>query len=74
MTTDASPSRGGQQQPMLASQRAQEQQSGQPEDKPRSTGRTGPYFPLGYKEAAQQWVSSSTHLATVARRTGRLTR
>jgi len=57
MTTDATVSKGGQQ-PMLASQRAKEQkqQQSQSGDQPRSGGRMT-YFPLGYKEAAQQWVS-----------------
>jgi len=38
------------QQPMLASQRAKQQQHVQARQPPAT------YFPLGYKEAAQQWV------------------
>jgi hypothetical protein len=61
MTSDATAAaatqRGAGQQAMLASQRAKEQQAQQ--QKPsEDRGRRGfAYFPLGYKEAAQQWVS-----------------
>ena len=50
-----------QQQPVLASQRAQAQQQQQQQvERDQTSRRTGPmaaYFPLGYKEAAHQWVS-----------------
>jgi cardiolipin-specific phospholipase len=39
-----------QQQPMLASQRAKQQAQAQAQQRPAT------YFPLGYKEAAHQWV------------------
>ncbi len=57
MTTDATMSKGGQQ-AMLASQRAknEEQGSSHSEDTPREANRPSVYFPLGYKEAVQQWV------------------
>ena len=50
------------QQPVLASQRAQAQQQQQQQqaERDQTSRRTGPmaaYFPLGYKEAAHQWVS-----------------
>jgi len=53
LRADTAPVTGGK--PMLASQRAKEQQ--------RQTGEQPParrWFPLGYKESAQQWVSDTT--------------
>ncbi|KAK3353623.1 Alpha/Beta hydrolase protein [Lasiosphaeria hispida] len=61
MTTDGTISGPRSQQPMLASQRAQasaqSQTSGDSDQKPQR-GAMGAYFPLGYKEAAQQWWTS----------------
>lgn len=43
------------QQPMLASQRAKQQAQG--DEKPRTPRIFSGVFPLGYKDAAYQWVS-----------------
>lgn len=63
MSTDSTIN-GRTQQPMLASQRAKEQ--AQADEKPRSRGVSA-YFPLGYKDAAYQWVSSTCHPPRPAR-------
>ena len=55
------------QQPMLASQRAKLQQDMSEESKTRRTGGFGAYFPLGYKEAAHQWVRRSPFLTSPPR-------
>jgi len=41
---------------MLASQRAKEEEEEYDPDKARARNRMSAYFPLGYKEAAHQWV------------------
>jgi hypothetical protein len=42
------------QQPMLASQRAKQQAQG--DERSRTPRALSGYFPLGYKDAAYQWV------------------
>ncbi|KAH8884774.1 alpha/beta-hydrolase [Thozetella sp. PMI_491] len=58
-TTVSEPSTSHPQQPMLASQRAKQQQSPAQtqtsEAQSRRTGRMSGYFPLGYKDAVHQW-------------------
>ncbi|KAI9696249.1 MAG: hypothetical protein M1836_005802 [Candelina mexicana] len=48
--------RNGQQRPMLASQRAKQEQTGPSEA--NRTGKFGGYFTLGYKEGFHQWWTS----------------
>lgn len=67
-STDAAPSTFAPQQDprqpiLLVSHQARMSQPQSDNSSSRQQRVTGAYFPLGYKEAAQQWVSEKAHLA-----------